>query len=307
MLTRKKLFLLLLFSSGYEKSQDVITRTNGNSIICQVRSVDSAAIHYSINSKGVIYEIARSEVESYHIAEKAQPKEQTHDTVINAPLLDASKSRDLIQIRIDGGYSIPVGAFGHSDLERESSGMATWGMMFQGIISAHLSKNFGISAGYRYQTNRFDDRALEAQSPPGVFSLKSMPWKINGFYGGLNFYLPLNNFFLEAAGMVSYAKYTSPHLTRVRYYGWGRETITQYESNSYAFTCLGSLAVHYKFRKDFAVHLGADFLKSKPSFSDVLVIVNNYPLHFYLEQKITTVTVNAGFNYIIQKSKRPVK
>jgi hypothetical protein len=296
---------LICFTAG---AQDVIIRKNGNRINCKIQTVDSAAVHYSING-GPVIRISRTEVDRYFLSKSSAPAASKDSAAHPDAIPVIAEKNDLLLIDLNGGLAVPLSEFANKDVSNESSGLAQNGFMLEGMITLKFFKYAGISAGYRYQTHPLDhdriDDYLASLYPQLNFSSQSTPWIMRGFFGGLQFYLPIKivkGLSLNAGFMLGIPQFSLPGLTTTANSFGGTIIVTQYVKTSHAMTYSENFSVVYKVSENFALKGGASFIQSYVSFKDILTASNFGQVSYSdYSQEITALSVQAGLIILLNK------
>jgi hypothetical protein len=298
------LCIAFIFSIAGAFAQDVIIRKNGDRIYCRIVGEDSVSIYYLRKPQKMRFEIKKLEVESYEMSSRLSARKLARGTTLDT----SDKKEELAILSFYGGLAVPLSEFKNSNLKDSAAGFAKPGACFRTSLTFKLTKYFGLSASYCYQTHAFDVASFDAQvrqvNPPGTsVQSQSGNWKIRGFYGGVYLTLPAKkkkdlSFDLDLS--VGYPLYTYPELDTQASLNGQSIVINQYSSDKRALTFLGTLGLRYKLEKHIVFNFNIGFLAGKPAFSNIFT-VSSAGLASYdnYTQKVSSINLQAGLSFLL--------
>ena len=119
-------------------------------------------------------------------------------------------------VSISMGPSLPIGNFASKNINNNSAGWATTGVVLDLNIAYKLGRNLGLSGLLRGQTNNFDNTAFGVEfvnQTRNNWSVNSKPWRIGGFlFGGYGSFSVSKKTSFETKAMIGFLSVASPEI-----------------------------------------------------------------------------------------------
>lgn len=189
-------------------------------------------------------------------------------------------------LAINGGYTLPVGDFGSSDLSNEDAGLAKEGYNININLGYGISEKWGIMGAFVY-SDLAVDKSIFGADP----DIKIEHWKYYGVLAGPMLLLPSSpKVKFDLNFMVGAANFTSP---KIMYAG---ETLMSDESSIAASFQTGA-DIHYMFGKKGIIFGGLSYFYAQPSFNVDYQDELGQPATEKVSQKISTLNLFAGVGF----------
>ncbi|MBL7932761.1 MAG: hypothetical protein JNL60_12705 [Bacteroidia bacterium] len=297
--------LIAIFISVLANAQDLIVKTDGSRIFCEIIKVDSVSISYMRVRDKVEQHIARTDVEKYYIGKRQSNKRGNSPLVSQAGNTVVSQ-QEVVVLGFFAGRPMPLGKFASKKLDESTSGYALDGYMLGANLTLKIVNEFGFNLSFVYQVNRFDhmaiSEALNTSFPGGNFTASSTPWKMRGFFLG-----PLVNLNVKQIEGLSirmevkagFPIFYQPEIITRGYLNGFNVGITSSGDPVRSIAAAGSFGLVYKFARNAAFTIDVDYFSAKPSFIGTNKNTFGYTEYFAFEQPYKTITPRAGLCFLL--------
>jgi acetyltransferase-like isoleucine patch superfamily enzyme len=221
---------------------------------------------------------------------------------------------------ISVGPSIAVRDFGMKDIKLETAGFANTGFNFNFNFALRIASNFGFGAKLCIQTNPFDEKALLSglQKDGNIngrqlnfTAVDANTWAMISFMPGIFASIPIGTngkVVVEPRANVGLMMAVSPYV-KISWKEGGLSYWQEQENGVGAGFGYGfGGVIRFNLSDRTALLLGADYIKTKPKFFDVVYNYSNYNSDLgSFQQSIETVNANIGIAIRFKKDAPPIR